>query len=247
MKTAFKDLESPYFDGELKSVVPTDALRQSLGRSIGESLFARFGAQRRVTEPSQPYEEYGTTPGIQAVEADVLGDIEPEWANEEPGEDGTQKSDLILAGEASPLDRDDVRNRRDVEAVSEAEDKPTGGSVPSGADTKQSLSVTVILDQPGESDDEFQLVGSSYSKTLGASDAKQLVAGEKVLRFDAIKPQKSYKLIHMRSKKSTYVVLEACPTATEGEGHHHPLGNVTGPSRPERLATDLSRGKCFAD
>lgn len=56
-------------------------------------------------------------------------------------------------------------------------------------------SVTVILDQPAESDMTFVLdAGSSYRKTLKATDAESLVDGERLLRFTGVTPSKRYRL-----------------------------------------------------
>ena len=62
------------------------------------------------------------------------------------------------------------------------------------------LSVTVILDEPADADDAFELKGGNYAKTLTAKAATQLVAGAKVLRFTGVKAKQAYELAHKRSK-----------------------------------------------
>ena len=88
--------------------------------------------------------------------------------------------------------------------------------------------VAIVLDQPAESDDKFELVSGdgSYAKTLAASDAQDLApgSGEKVLRFDGVKPNKGYKLFHKRSKGSKRVVFLEWPFAGLTEAGHPPLG-----------------------
>jgi hypothetical protein len=71
----------------------------------------------------------------------------------------------------------------------------------------------VILDQPPEADDTFQLTSSdgSYTKTLGAGDAKPLVAGEKFLLFDGLKAKDIFTLTQKRSRASKREVFIGMP------------------------------------
>jgi hypothetical protein len=75
----------------------------------------------------------------------------------------------------------------------------SGGS--SGNTIKNALSIMIILDQPAEADDAFDLVASGGAKdVLRTKDATDLVPGARVLRFVAVKKDGKYKLIHKRSK-----------------------------------------------
>jgi hypothetical protein len=77
--------------------------------------------------------------------------------------------------------------------------------------SKSGPSITVILDQPGESDDSFELASDpragKYKRTLGAKHAQALAGGAKVLRFDGVDAAQSYQLTHHRSKSSRRLVL----------------------------------------
>jgi subtilisin family serine protease len=76
-------------------------------------------------------------------------------------------------------------------------------------DPSERLTVSIIIDQPGESDDEFQLVSDDgrYNKTLGARDAEALVSGAKMLRFKVPSDRKLYTLIHKRAKGSRRTIF----------------------------------------
>ncbi|MDP2334499.1 MAG: S8 family serine peptidase [Reyranella sp.] len=78
------------------------------------------------------------------------------------------------------------------------EDKPT-----------DDLTVSIIVDQPGETDDRFQLVSNDgrYSKTLGAGDAEALTAGARILRFKVPSTKALYTLIHQRAKGSRQTIF----------------------------------------
>ena len=80
-------------------------------------------------------------------------------------------------------------------------------------DKATAKTVSVILDEPAESDDTFQLVSTDgkFSTTLGVAQAKPLVTGERVLTFPGVNPSKKYKLIHIRSAGSKRVVLPDIP------------------------------------
>jgi hypothetical protein len=40
MKTSFKELESPYFEGELEFLSPADELSKTIAQAIGENPFS---------------------------------------------------------------------------------------------------------------------------------------------------------------------------------------------------------------
>lgn len=70
-----------------------------------------------------------------------------------------------------------------------------------GNTVKPPMSVMVILDQPAEEDDTFELVAAGGHKiVLGAKDAKDLAPGAKALRFLGVKKDGKYKLVHKRAK-----------------------------------------------
>jgi hypothetical protein len=87
-------------------------------------------------------------------------------------------------------------------AIARRTTKPPPGKTaapPSGTISKQ-LEIAIILDEPLEDGDKFEITGGGYSKTLTAKDAEQLVKGERLLRFK-VKPSKNgYRLIHHHSK-----------------------------------------------
>jgi len=68
-----------------------------------------------------------------------------------------------------------------------------------------SLSVAVILDEPAEQGDTFELTSSDgkYKKTLGIKDTQPLVKNEKLLRFEGVQFDKIYSLVHKRSTELT--------------------------------------------
>ncbi len=81
MKTAFEELESPYLDGELEFVVPTNELSNNLSHAIGESPFANF-VDLRGAETGQPLQS-----GVEPPELETLGLDEPlaeTWLGEDP-------------------------------------------------------------------------------------------------------------------------------------------------------------------
>jgi hypothetical protein len=79
---------------------------------------------------------------------------------------------------------------------------PGKSAAPASGTLATQLEITVILDEPIEKDDKWEVVGGGYRKTLTASDAEPLVKGERILRFK-VKPNKNgYKLIHHRSAAS---------------------------------------------
>src|SRR5262245_64022147 len=100
----------------------------------------------------------------------------------------------------------DPYNYHEVDyATNEVEDEqPKKSSSPGDKDL---LTVTVMLDEPVDSDDEFQLESSDGSpkKILSAAAAKPLVTGEKVLKFEGVKatPTGTFKLLHKRSRFAT--------------------------------------------
>jgi subtilisin family serine protease len=155
--------------------------RSREAEASGSSLDATCGAEinRDLENSSSLYQRF------HEIEADVLSEFE--WTD-----DDSQHTVQNVV-----LDRNDDRDYFDVETEGQEDDTNTAPEL----DTN---SVNVILDQPGESDDKFQLISSdgSYTRTLSAIDAKLLTNGEKFLRFDGIDPKKSYRLIHRRSTKS---------------------------------------------
>jgi hypothetical protein len=99
-----------------------------------------------------------------------------------------------------------------------------GVEVHEAPDKKTGLAITLILDQPGEADDTFELASEDgkYKKTLGARHAQALVTGKKLLRFDGVDAAKSYKLTHIRSKSSKRLVLPPMPLKHMTEAGQRP-------------------------
>lgn len=86
----------------------------------------------------------------------------------------------------------------------------TGTPPPSGTIAKQ-LEITVILDEPIEKDDKWELTSKEYNKTLTVNDAEPLVKGAKILRFK-VKPTKTgYTLTHYRSNASKRMIFRDRP------------------------------------
>jgi V8-like Glu-specific endopeptidase len=121
MKVSFEELESPYLDGELEFVVPTNELSTKLAYALGESPFASSldlrGAE--TGEPAEglenqsawPYEADESTPQeLVPVEANLVDEDEQERSDDGSSEvetwtsesDETEQS--IDGGEAYALD-----------------------------------------------------------------------------------------------------------------------------------------------
>jgi len=118
--------------------------------------------------------------------------------------------------------------------------KRTVANGTSGNTIKQGLALTIVLDQAGEGDDTFELVGGSEPIVLGAKDAKELVEGAKVLRFQGINANKQYKLIHHRSKGATRVVfLDTRPQDMTNAGKNAIGSKNTFAALPSRVPAKL--------
>jgi hypothetical protein len=78
------------------------------------------------------------------------------------------------------------------------------------------LSVTIILDEPLEADDAFELkgAGGKYAKTLTVKDATQLATGARILRFTGVKAKQQYRIVHKRSKASERPIVLDTPLAS---------------------------------
>jgi hypothetical protein len=81
---------------------------------------------------------------------------------------------------------------------------------PGEDDQADALIVSIVLDQPGETDGRFELSSDdgAYRKTLGAADVETLGAGVKVLRFKVPSAKKTYTLMHQRAKGSRQTIFE---------------------------------------
>ncbi len=110
-------------------------------------------------------------------------------------------------------------------------------------------SVTIILDEPVEADDAFELVGADgkYAKTLAAKTATQLVTGAKVLRFTGVTAKQKYRLVHKRSKSSERPIaldtplLSMTSTAKAPPSREHtfvPFNSQVPKRLPDRYNTD---------
>jgi hypothetical protein len=105
----------------------------------------------------------------------------------------------------------------------EAGAEETGGSEAGEEESEKAPgTVTLVLDQPSEADDTFTLKSrdGTYRQTLGAKDAKPLVAGVKVLRFEGADTTKEYQLLHKRSRASVGRSIFG-PLAYVGLTEHH--------------------------
>ena len=91
--------------------------------------------------------------------------------------------------------------------------KRTAPGASSGNTISAVLSVTIILDEPLEADDAFELKGAGGTRTLTVKDATQLATGAKVLRFTGVKAKQQYRIVHKRSKASEQPIGGEMPLA----------------------------------
>lgn len=114
-------------------------------------------------------------------------------------------------------------------------------------------SITIVLDEPLEADDLFELVSSdkSFRKTLTAKQARPLVPGKKLLRFDGLDAAKQYMLVQHRSKSfQRPVFLARLPGHMTQAGlapHANEWTYVTLPSQVPALLTGKYGGNTKVD
>jgi len=124
---------------------------------------------------------------------------------------------------------------KDAHDVSRQQQKSTKSNV-----IDQVLEVKVILDQPWEDDDKWELKGENFSKTLTIKDAEDLVKGEKILRFKVKPNKKGYRLIHHRSKDSPKTVfLDKLIQHMTEAGHPHKTSPYSYAHLPSQVRTKL--------
>jgi hypothetical protein len=124
-----------------------------------------------------------------------------------------------------------------------AEEEQAGAQkVSHGGRSPAAASVNILLGEPVEADDKFQLVSKDgkYAKTLGAADAQKLVEGAMRLTFTRVDPKKEYKLVHIRSTRSRQLVLPANPfKALTEAGHPAPQAKHTYITVPSQVPKTL--------
>jgi hypothetical protein len=114
-------------------------------------------------------------------------------------------------------------------------------------------SITIVLDEPFEADDLFELVSSdkSYRKTLSAKQARPLVPGKKLLRFDGLDAAKQYMLVQHRSKtfqRPVFLARQPGHMTQAGFGlHTKEYAYVTLPSQVPALLAGKYGGKVKVD
>jgi hypothetical protein len=211
VKRVSSELESPFLDEELFVARPSLEQRHEINRVVEASPFVNWETLDETRGE-----------GFEAEERDGEDALTPDeleaWNDEEDAAEAqAQEADPWSEDEEPEAEEDtssdeyaDTENteRSDDETWDEAEDTFTE-PVLAEAGSEERPSVTVILDQPAEADDTFKLVGShkSYTKTLDASAAQALVTGQRLLRFEGVKANKSYQLLHQRSKKSARIIF----------------------------------------
>jgi hypothetical protein len=166
---------------------------------------------------------------------------------EELGDSVEEQPDLRKAFEGDteqPLEwREKEAEDKSTSEDGEAEEEEAGTQQESGGGpSPAAASVNVLLDQPVDADDKFQLVSKDgkYAKTLGAAVAQKLVEGAMRLTFTRVDPKKEYKLIHIRSKGSRQLVVPANPfKALTEAGHHAPQAKNTYVTVPSQIAKTL--------
>lgn len=273
-KRPFERLESPYLDTEARLSTRAPALAS--GGEPDEGAVADVSpdaghaeAVRRVDEDGEPEnapsdlatDESGQPPEGVEPDSDV-----GEWSSETGGhvyEDFEGIDDLedtaddspgpgeAFEDEAEPPPEWEEHEETARESAPEAEgveresDKAPPGQGPSAT----APTVTILLDEPIESDDKYRLVSQDgkYSRTLSAKDAKPLVDGARRLSFGGIDPKRSYRLIHVRSAGSSRVVLPTMPfSALTEAGHRAPQAThtyVTVPSQVPAVLPDRFRAE----
>jgi hypothetical protein len=161
---------------------------------------------------------------------------------EQPDRRGTFEGDTEHPVEWGEKEASEESAPGDGEAEEEAgtQQGSHGGRSPSTA------SVNILLDEPAEADDKFQLISKDgkYAKTLRAAEAQKLVEGAMRLTFTGVDPKKEYKLVHIRSTRSRQLVLPANPfKALTEAGHRAPQAKhtyITVPSQVPKTLPDQS-------
>lgn len=265
-REAFEDLESPFLDEELFAIEPSLEVEQGEEDSFaGETEYHEAVADEETVDETAHEGDYealhetdeeadaGAEEWEEAFNAEEYA-IEPEADEHEAGVEPAAQDEGAVSEHAEAIEHDseagasedegfDLRGttlESTVEEI-ESEDPPAkSGTV----GTTGLLTVSIILDQPAESDDKFQLVSSdrAYSKTLGAADATPLVAGATLLRFSGVNSKKQYTLVHVRSKGSSYKLIPNTPFAhLTSAGHRQKSAAhtyVTLPSQLPRMLPD---------
>ena len=129
----------------------------------------------------------------------------------------------------------------DEEAVEEQDDE-VGPQRGRGGPKTATGTVTVLLDEPLETDDKYRLVSKDgrYATTLSAQDAKPLVDGARLLSFSGIDPKKQYELTHIRSTGAERVILPMNPfTALTKAGKRASSGKYTYVTLPSQVPEKL--------
>jgi hypothetical protein len=235
-KDRFVDLESPFLNDEvLLGPPPTEpeSIEQELERyaavleaealrDFDEAIAEGEEAEQELYESKEfdQAEVDWSAPEINESPAGTGGHIYEDFEGIEEVEEAVEEQQSV--GEAYEDDTEHLREWGEAETAEES----TAGEVDTEEEKpsrQQTATVNVLLDEPIESDDKYELVSKDgkYAKTLGAADAAGLVAGAKVLTFRKVNPKNAYKLIHIRSTGSRRLVLPVNPfdaLTTKGHG-----------------------------
>jgi hypothetical protein len=191
-----------------------EAFRMDL--AIDKEDFDLGGALRRDTEQALDEEGFDLAGELrheveEAVELEADPELESTLAQER---EGTRE-----------VEREEARGDEQELEPEAAEDETAGGEHegPEQEDENPRGTITVVFDEPTEADDTFTLEskGGAYHKAFASKEAKPLVAGVKVLRFDDADTTKEYQLLHKRSAASTPRRIFAMPKAFVGLTEHH--------------------------
>lgn len=153
MKASFEELESPYLDGELEFVVPTNELSNNLARAIGESPFVNFVSCVHETETIGPTEgketlsrrldeeDEGAHQEFVSLEADLPDETGQDRIDDESEEYDLQDSESVEAEQSIHDDEADAIDEA-YALADEVEQWIPGGNPP--AASKATVSIESI-------------------------------------------------------------------------------------------------------
>jgi len=240
----------PEFDEGEQSIDEAEQSISEVEQAIGKAEQAIDDAEQAIDEGAAELEdaldeirEVAETGGHVFEDFEGIEDLEDTEADEHSELDETYDPEAEQPDESR--EEPDEESLGDEGLLEEGPDEPqaSGG----GGTSTATPAVTILLDEPLESDDKYQLVSKdkTYSKTLGARDARPLVDGAKRLTFSGVDAKKEYQLVQIRSKGSKRVILPMIlyRGLTEA-GHQAPKAKysyLTVPSQAPRKLPDRYR------
>jgi hypothetical protein len=259
----YPSLESPFLDEEvLPAPTPeaksTDSFedRPDAGEAAALDEAGETAGAAGLADPELDEGEQSIDEGVAELEdtldeiremAEAGGHVYEDFEGIEDLEDMAADEQSWLDEAYDPESEQPVESREepgDAELLEEGLDGPQASR--SGTLTA-TPAVTILLDEPLESDDKYQLVSkdNKYSKTLGPKDVQPLVDGAKRLTFSGVDAKKEYQLVQIRSTGSKRVILPMIPYKGLTEaGHQAPKAKysyLTVPSQAPRKLPDRYR------